>query len=171
MISYWKPKLIINLSTCRGIAGEVVVGDVILVERTIVYDIFEKMTDPNEAINAYSTDLDLSWLDSQYPLNLKRGLMHSADRDLSAEDIPLLKSKFGAKAVDWESGSIARICNKNNIPCLILRAVTDTVFAEVENAAYKKNHEDYRANTLQLIPKLVNSLPDWELMFHRNYLK
>jgi len=57
-----RPRLIVNLGTCGGIAGQVQVGETILAERTIVYDIIEQMTDPDDAIQHYATDLDLSWL-------------------------------------------------------------------------------------------------------------
>jgi adenosylhomocysteine nucleosidase len=44
VIDHWSPKLLFNLGTCGGFAGEIEKGTIILVERAIVYDIFEQMT-------------------------------------------------------------------------------------------------------------------------------
>jgi len=130
VIDRWQPDLIVNLGTCGGIAGEIEIGEIILVERTIVYDIIEQMGDYDEHIAHYSTDLDLSWLDFDFPNFVKRTLMVSGDRDLLVEEIPELKAKFGAVAGDWESGAIAWVASRNGLRCLILRAVTDVVDAE-----------------------------------------
>jgi len=66
-IDRWHPALLVNLGTCGGFAGRVEVGDVVLVERTVVYDIIERMGDPREAIADYATTLDLSWVGASPP--------------------------------------------------------------------------------------------------------
>ena len=91
-------------------------GEVILVEKTIVYDLVEQMLDPDAAIRAYTTDLDLSFLQEPYPQPVRRTLMVSGDRDLVAAEIPELMRKYGAVAGDWESGAIAFVCKANNVP-------------------------------------------------------
>lgn len=126
-ISRWNPKLIINLGTCGGFAGQVDINEVILVEKTIVYDLIEQMLDPDVAIRAYTTELDLSFLNEPYPQPVRRTLLVSGDCDLVAGEIPELMRKYGAVAGDWESGAIAFISKANNVPCLILRGVSDLV--------------------------------------------
>jgi adenosylhomocysteine nucleosidase len=59
-IDVWQPDLLLNLGTCGGFAGRITHGTIILVTRTIVYDIIEQMSDPSEAISHYSTALDLA---------------------------------------------------------------------------------------------------------------
>ncbi|MBT3982593.1 MAG: 5'-methylthioadenosine/S-adenosylhomocysteine nucleosidase [Bacteriovoracaceae bacterium] len=159
LISKWGPSIVFNLGTCGGIAGEVSRGDLILVEKTIIYDMYEKMSDPDQFIREYSTDIDLCWLET-CPLPVTRETMLSADRDLDQSDIPHLKSKYGAKVVDWESGSIARVCQKNNVKCLIIRGVSDTVSLE-KPQSYQKNTDDYHTGAKDIIPKLIHSLPEW----------
>jgi adenosylhomocysteine nucleosidase len=136
VIDHFDPDLLINLGTCGGFEGRVARGTVILVEKTIVYDILEQMTDPNEAIAHYATEIDLSWLGESVQssvindqFSLVRGLLVSADRDIVASDIPMLVEKYNAIAADWESGAIAWVAKKNGICCLILRGVTDLVGA------------------------------------------
>ena len=96
VIDKFKPDLLINLGTCGGFAGRIDAGTVILVTRTLVYDIIEQMGDSAEAIEDYATDIDLSWLrdNGQWTMgdeglrSVVRGLLVSADRDIRAEDIP-----------------------------------------------------------------------------------
>ena len=126
-IDRWSPNLVVNLGTCGGFEGEVEKYAVMLVERTVVYDIIEQMVDAEEAIRDYTTEIDLSWLREPYPHPVMRTVLVSADRDLMAEEISDLKSKYGAVAGDWESGAIAWVANRNRVRCLILRGVSDLV--------------------------------------------
>ena len=134
-ISRWSPKLLVNLGTCGGLAGQIEHGQIILVEKTIVYDIIEQMGDFDEHLTHYTTELDLSWLQLPYPQPVHRGLIVSADRDILSEQITWLKSKFGAAAGDWESGAIAYVAKRNDTHLLILRGVTDLV-DEIQGEAY-----------------------------------
>ena len=54
-IDHWHPQLLVNLGTCGGFAGEIERGDVLLVERTLVYDIIEQMGDFQQALDFYKT--------------------------------------------------------------------------------------------------------------------
>ena len=162
-IDHWQPDLLVNLGTCGGFEGRIARGTVILVEKTIVYDILEQMSDANEAIAHYSTELDLSWLDERQLLTasgqLLKGLLVSADRDIVASDIPSLIQKYGAVAADWESGAIAWVAKKNGVRCLILRGVTDLV-STAGGEAYG-NIELFHENTKMVMKGLIEQLPGW----------
>jgi adenosylhomocysteine nucleosidase len=158
VIDRFKPDLLINLGTCGGFAGRIETGTIILVERTLVYDIIEQMSDGAEAIEHYSTDIDLSWLDDGQR-SIVRGLLVSADRDIVVEDIPMLIEKYDAVAADWESGAIAWVANKNNTRLLILRAVTDLVGGD-GGEAYG-NIELFRERTRIAMRELFRQLPGW----------
>src|SRR5512136_1249691 len=67
VIDRWAPLLLINLGTCGGFQGEIRKGEIVLVERTVVYDIIEQMGDFDEHIAYYSITLDISWLNAPYP--------------------------------------------------------------------------------------------------------
>ena len=154
-----RPGLIVNLGTCGGFRGRIDRGTIILVERTIIYDILEQMTDSALAIASYSTQLDLSWLPDPLPTPVHRGLLVSADRDILAADIPDLVRKYGAVAADWESGAIAWVARKNNQRLLILRGVTDLVGANGGEA-----YGDYGLflrRTKEIMRQLLEILPAW----------
>ncbi len=55
------------------------------------------MGDNDEAVEFYSTNIDLSWL-KHLPPSFIHDLLVSADRDLVVEDIPMLIEKYGAVA-------------------------------------------------------------------------
>jgi len=126
-INRWQPELIINLGTCGGIEGRVQRGDKLLVTRTIAYDIHEAMGDSTEAIREYTTDIDLSWLDSTFPIVLRRVSLVSGDRDLVPSEVADLVRRFDAVAGDWESAAIAYVASRRKTRLLIIRAVSDLV--------------------------------------------
>jgi len=159
VIDRWSPKLIVNLGTCGGFGGEIERGEIILVERTLVYDIIEQMGDYDEHIAHYSTDIDLSWLGEHYPLVVRKSLLVSGDRDLLVEDIPDLKARFHAVAGDWESGAIAWVASRNQVKCLILRGVTDLVSSQ-GGEAYG-DIEVFAAAARPIMKRLIESLPEW----------
>ena len=158
-INHFKPDLLINLGTCGGFAGRIEIGTIILVERTLVYDIIEQMGDESAAIDYYASNLDLSWLPVNLPYPTPRGLLVSADRDILVNDIPILIEKYDAVAADWESGAIAWVAQKNNVRVLILRAVTDLVGGE-GGEAYG-NIELFHERTKTVMCELFRQLPGW----------
>ena len=158
-IDRWKPKVLINLGTCGGFMGKVERGIIILADKTLIYDIDERMGDFDAAIAHYTCNIDLSWIGKSYPIPVLKTLLVSADRDLRPDEIERLFNQYEAIAGDWESGAIAWIAQKNDIPILILRGVTDLVSDE-QGEAYGKPTLYHRASE-QVIHQLVYSLPGW----------
>lgn len=159
VIDHWRPKFLINVGTCGGFQGKVTHNEVILVERTIVYDIIEQISDPLEALDHYTTDLAIDWLKPPYPQLVRKALLISADRDLIAEEIESLAQRFGAVAGDWESGALAWVCKRNGVPCLILKAVSDLVGSE--GGEVYGTIEEYRVRTTTIMADLYRWLPQW----------
>ena len=164
VIDHFQPDLLINLGTCGGFSGRIKTGTIMLVERTLVYDIIEQMGDGAEAIAHYSTDIDLSWLDYEGlreggHSSVVRGLLVSADRDIVVEDIPMLIEKYDAVAADWESGAIAWVAKKNGTRLLILRGVSDLVGGD-GGEAYGKI-EIFHERTKTVMRELFRQLPGW----------
>ncbi len=151
------PSLIVNLGTCGGFAGVVEQGDVIVVEKTFVYDIVEMMGD-QDISTFYASSLDLSWLPEPYPHPARRGTLASADSDLPPEKIAFLKS-HGAIAADWESASLAWVAQKTHARLLILRAVSDIV--SVDGGEAYDNIELFNQRSKEIMKQLFSQLPDW----------
>lgn len=132
-IDRWSPERVLNIGTCGGFKGRIKQGEIILAKKTVIYDILEQMSDPDQAVEKYTVDFDLAWLPSNPPQPVLVDTLISADRDINPADIPCLIEKYKAAAADWESGAIAWVARRNKVPCLILRAVSDLVdFASSE---------------------------------------
>jgi adenosylhomocysteine nucleosidase len=162
-IDHWHPRLIINLGTCGGFEGDIQRGAIILAEKTVIYDIYEQMGDPEEHIRYYSVDLDNAWLKDPLPQKVIRTTLVSGDRDLFWNDIPVLRTKYGALAADWESGAIAWVAQHNQVKCLILRGVSDLV-GEGGGEAYD-NVNYYYENTAIIMQHLLEALPQWLMKY------
>lgn len=158
-IDRWQPRLLVNLGTCGGIAGQVQKGEILLVEQTLVYDICERMGDPQEALEFYTTRFDLPWAEGALPLPVRRVRLLSADHDLDPAEVPLLRERFGAVAVDWESGAIAWVAARNHCPCLILRGVSDLV-DETHGEAYAA-FSVFQHGVVTVMRTLLSALPAW----------
>jgi adenosylhomocysteine nucleosidase len=154
------PRLLVNLGTCGGFEGEVRRGDIILCERTVVYDIIEQMSDPDAAIEHYATTLDLTWLSPSHPPADHRTLLVSADRDLLASELPTLRTRYGAVAGDWESGAIAWVAARSGIHTLILRGVSDVV-GPTGGEAYDGGMQIFREGVAVVMTKLLDDLEGW----------
>lgn len=159
-IGRWSPRLLLNLGTCGGFAGQIARETLVLVERTVVYDIIEQMTDPAEAVAHFATTIDLSWLAEPYPQPVRRTLLVSADRDLLAADVPRLIAQYGAVAGDWESGAIAWVAARNGVRCLILRGVTDLV-GSGGGEAYDGNLHVFVQGTRRVFEQVLPHLAGW----------
>lgn len=155
----WKPELLVNLGTCGGFAGAVARGQIILAERTLVYDIYVQMSDAQAAIRRFSTELDLSWLREPFPQPVLRGLLLSADRDIIADEIAGLSARYGAVAADWESGAVAWVAARSGVRCLILRGVSDLVGEEPKTR--EAMLAEYHEGTRLVMPALLGALPGW----------
>jgi adenosylhomocysteine nucleosidase len=160
VIDRFDPEIIINLGTCGGFEGRTEIFDIILVDKTIIYDIKEAMGDSKEAISDYTTEIDLSWLDTlNFPSKVTRSLLVSADRDLVTKEIDELIIQYNAIAGDWESGSIAYVAARNKKKIIILRGVTDIVSASSGEAYNNFSLFEYRTDLV--MNKLLDQLPLW----------
>jgi adenosylhomocysteine nucleosidase len=118
------------------------------------------MGDPDEAVAHYETDLDLDWLEDDYPHLVRRTVLVSGDRDLVREEVQELAARFGAVAGDWESGAIAWVAARHGTRCLILRGVTDLV-SDIQADAYDGNLSVWTEATAKVMQSLVEQLPAW----------
>jgi adenosylhomocysteine nucleosidase len=159
ILDHDRPDLLVNLGTCGGLKGRVDKGAIILVERTLVYDLVEQMTDGAEEMAFYTTELDLSWLPQALPHPVLRGLMVTGDRDIVVEDIAKLIDTHQAIAADWESAAIAWVAQRNAARLLILRGVSDLV--GMDGGEAYGNHGLFLERTREIMAQLVDQLPDW----------
>jgi adenosylhomocysteine nucleosidase len=156
VIDRFKPAQLINLGTCGGVEGRVQRFEVVAPERVVIYDIVEAMGDSEEAIAHYTTTIKLP---PRIPVPVLKATLYSADRDLTPEGLLNMESRFRPVAVDWESGAISWVAQRNRTPLLILRGVSDLV--NPESAEAQGNPALFAANADRIMRSLVNDLPRW----------
>lgn len=159
VIDTYHPAYLINLGTCGGFEGTVDRLDIILADKTIIYDIKEAMGDSKEAIADYTTSLDLGWLGTGYPTPVIRTTLVSADKDLVPEELVQLQQDYKAVAGDWETGAIAYVAQRNHTKLLILRGVSDLV--STQRGEVYGNYELFIERAEAVMTKLVGILPLW----------
>lgn len=158
-VTRWRPRVVLNLGTCGGIQGRIARFETILVDRTLVYDIVEMMGDSQEAIDHYTTRLDLTFLPADLPTPVRKGLLISADRDLDPHQIPELVKRYNAIAVDWETAAIAYVVHRNGARLVALRGVSDLVSPQ-GGEAYG-NTGVFENGTARVMHQLLEQLPAW----------
>jgi adenosylhomocysteine nucleosidase len=156
VIDRFKPARLINLGTCGGVEGRVKRFDVVAPEKVVIYDIAEAMGDSEEAIAHYTTTIPLP---ARTPVPVLKVTLYSADRDLTAEGLRAMESRFHPAAVDWESGAISWVTRKNGTPLLILRGVSDLV--SPDKAEAQGNPELFATNAARVMQNLLRDLPKW----------
>jgi adenosylhomocysteine nucleosidase len=162
-IDRWHPALLVNLGTCGGFGGERKVGDVVLASETLIYDIVERMGNPDEAIEDFHTRLDTSAWPARLAGRVVRTLLVSADGDVDPAAVAALHAKYHTGVADWESGAIAWTASHNHTPVIILRGVTDVIDAQGSDPTYGAADAWERASATamaQLIALFGDALPD-----------
>jgi len=162
-ITRWQPALVINLGTCGGLAGAAQRGDVIAAEKTLVYDIYEQMGDPQQAVDFYASACGAGLLQDPLPDGVRRTVLVSADRDIFTDQVVELREKYDACAADWESGAIAWVAARNQVPCLILRGVSDVVGPNGGEAYV--DPDVFESGSRTVMTGLMESLPFWLTRF------
>jgi adenosylhomocysteine nucleosidase len=156
VIDRFKPARLINLGTCGGVEGRVRRFDVVAPEKVVIYDIAEAMGDSEEAIAHYTT---LIALPKHTPVAVLKVTLYSADRDLTARGLRDMERRFHPVAVDWESGAISWVAQRNHTPLLILRGVSDLV--SPDRAEAQGNPELFATNAARVMQNLLRDLPLW----------
>jgi len=156
IIDRWNPSVLINLGTCGGFSGSVEKGDILLVNRTVIYDAHEIDGPEIRRRPLHETQIPTSWIQKPWPGSPTLASTATADQDLNPDLIPLLRSSpFKAVAADWESGAIAYVAARNQTRCLILRGVSDVVEQR------PSPERDIRQGIETVMSKLLTALPIW----------
>jgi adenosylhomocysteine nucleosidase len=156
VIDRFHPAHLISLSTCGGIEGRVGRFDIVVAEKAVIYDIHEAMTESTEALEHYTTTLDVP---AELPVPATRATVYSADRDLTPAGLRELERRYQAVAVDWESGAIAWVAKRNSTPLLIVRGVSDLV--SIETGEAEGNYALFQDNAARVMQGLIGDLPKW----------
>jgi adenosylhomocysteine nucleosidase len=161
-IDAWHPNAIVNIGTCGGVAENIWKFNIILAKKTFQYDVIQRFGKPSGRFKkGLETSIDISWINLiRVPTKIHIGTIASADQDLDYENRVLLQGKK-VLAADWESDSIAKICELNKIKCLILRGVSDIPEKRRESKE-DIQERDYKENTRIIMKDLLSIISQIE---------
>lgn len=133
LILCYAPDVVVNTGVAGSLDSGLKLLDVILGEKAVQHDVdTTALGDPAGMVSGIdlveipcpcpSLATRLAGLGSE----LKRGLIASGDQFVGdAAVAQAIGRRFGAAAVDMESGSVAQVCYINGVECLLLRAISD----------------------------------------------
>ncbi len=125
-----KPDWILHIGCAGAISHSLNVGDVVMASHVSYFDVdltafHYRFGQVPKMPQRFTMNHDLlSQADSV--LNEKKGLIVTGDRFVdSINRIEILQRFPDALAVDMESAAIAQVCHRFQLPCLILRVISD----------------------------------------------
>ncbi|MCL2344201.1 MAG: 5'-methylthioadenosine/adenosylhomocysteine nucleosidase [Firmicutes bacterium] len=164
MILKYAPNFVVNIGVAGGLDPALKAGELLLADSVVQYDLdTTAFGDPPGLI----PKLGLIHIPCAADLNgrllalepeLRTGCIASGDRFVtSAAEGARIYKKFGAAAVDMESGSIGHVCYVNQIPFTVLRAISDRADAAAPGD-FDDNLNRAALKPIELLLKLLYTL-------------
>jgi len=133
LISEYDVDIIMNFGVCGSLIKSVGVFDSVVVSGVVHYDFdLTGMDDvvvgqyPNESSPIIKTDENLLKLCQKVMVNCQTVICASADKFVSDKKVKEhLNATFGAKVCDMESAGVLFTARGYNVPCVIIKAVSD----------------------------------------------
>ena len=137
LIDNFNIKYIFNIGVCGGLKDNVNVLDIIVANKLIQYDfdisIFNHKKGYIPKIGDY-IEIDnklrelIKNVSKKIHINVKEGIIISGDRFITdINERRLLGNTWDAIGVEMEGASIAQVSKLCNIPCIIIRSVSDSI--------------------------------------------
>lgn len=136
MILEFNPDMILNTGVAAGIAKETNIGDVVIGNNLVQYDMdTSPIGDPVGMISGIDLvhipcseniinklDIELSKINA----NHKIGTIATGDKFISStKETERINTLFGAIAFDMESGAVGQVCYVNDVDYGIIRSISD----------------------------------------------
>ena len=172
IIDKYHPKYIVNIGLAGSLDKGVYQGDILLADKMVQHDFdtsafgyakgyMSTGKDPDKP-TIYTTDANLL---EQYKKRLENnknikhvyvGMIATGDSFVSEiQKKEAIKKYFKANAVDMESAAIAQVAQKNNVPVVIIKNISDTKNDNAEK--YAKNEEFYGKELAKIIVQMLSS--------------
>jgi adenosylhomocysteine nucleosidase len=142
LIDCFSPGVIINVGAAGAINPKRNIGDIILSESTLEYDFHSGEGGGQRPKKADDYLLQVALKANQIPPYQQRiftGLIISGDQDINSRDKKeFLWKRYQAQCGEWEGAAVATVAKLNNLPWLLIRAISD--LAEEDFAHQFEHH-------------------------------
>lgn len=173
MVDLYSPRLVLNLGVAGGIGENVHIGDVVIATACVEYD-FDTSALDNCPVGQMSLpgvevlviqlpcDRDLTQLLAKEAQRLygrvHLGVVATGDKFVADPQLgDWLQKEFGAMACEMEGGAIAHACLVNQVPCAVLRTISDNAHDSetVDFLTFAKSSAEKAQELLkQVLPRL-----------------
>ena len=158
------PNLIINTGVCGGLGEDIKVGDIIVADSVCYHDVWcgsgTKVGQVDGCPLYFNTwERGVERLGNMGE-DVKVGLICSGDRFIAYPDQAQSIKTFFPKAIgcDMESAAIAQVCQKNNIPFVIIRMVSDNPLNGEDSDEYENFWESTPEYTFDIVKRFIEKL-------------
>ena len=164
LISHFHVDMIVNFGVAGGLTEEMSTTRVCIVEKAVHYDMDTGAADGLE-VGRYADYPDiyipadgelLKKAIAVYP-ELMPVVCASADKFVAApEKKRELHEKFGAEICEMEAAGILLTCNRNRVPCLMIKIVSDSITGGAEE--FWATVDSASAMCLELVEKIIREI-------------
>ncbi len=148
LISKYNVDVILNFGVVGALTEKTSLCSTVLVKDVVHYDMDLSAID-NVPVGRYGCFEDIAVKTDESLINSALQIQNlpvvrCASADKFVDDAPAksyLNAHFGADICDMESAGILFTCRFNNIPCLLVKVISDSLFG---------GHEEYRLTTAQV---------------------
>ena len=172
LLDRFKPDFLVNTGSAGGFSNDLSIGDIVLSTKVTQHDVdvtafgYEVGQVPGCPLYFESDSRllnlanDCTLFDCQYKIH--KGLIVSGDLFLKEKHhIENVFDNFpDVIAGEMEGGAVAQACYRFNTPFLIIRSISDLIFAEGNEASFKKYLTVASANSVNLLRGLINKLAE-----------
>lgn len=137
LVSEFNVSSIINVGVAGGVGKDIYPGDVVVAENLVQHDMdttvfgdahgqVPRMSVFDFKCNDTLVSAAKKACEAAGDINTFSGRIVSGDQFIcSLEKIQWIEKEFNALACEMEGASIAHVCHLNNIPCVIIRSISD----------------------------------------------
>ena len=167
IIDEFRPDYIINTGIAGGLADGLAVGDIVIGKELVQYDFDTSAlgyakgymctgVDKDKPTKYFSDEKLINLFEeavstARPDVKLHKGIIATGDTFVSSQEKKMeIKSLFNASAVEMEGCAIAQVANANQVPCMIIRALSDLADGSATKSLdeFEKVMAEFSASTI-----------------------
>lgn len=150
-IAITSPDIVISTGFCGAVMPGLHLGDVVMADKIFAYSASTGMERPCLSAPLSPKHLDLNGIKD----SIHRGAFITTETLVAKSDVSAsLSEQMDNPVLEMESYAIIKVCNERNIPCIAIRAVSDTFDFDPQPCCSKIFDAEMQIS----MPKLLRSL-------------
>lgn len=164
LISEYHVDMVLNFGVVGGLTEEMTKTKVCIIEKVVHYDFDTSAADHTE-IGRYlnypdiyiPTSTELFNMAVKMNPTLTPVICASGDKFIvSAEQKSKLHKQFGADICEMEAAGIVLTCNRNKVPCMLIKIVSDSIRGGYEE--FKATKDTAASMCLEILDQIINEI-------------